>query len=450
MTNILQISPSDGAGGAEKIACELMHAYRRAGWNSEMAVGLKVGGDPGVFKLRELRASNLWKRAWRWLGRELRRRERLPCSARLDGWCHDLAEPVRRWRVRRGREDFDFPGWLELFALAGQAPSAVHCHNLHGGYFDLRSLAALSSRVPTLLTLHDAWLLSGHCAHSVGCDRWMTGCGHCPDLTLYPAVARDATAFNWQRKRAIYAGCRLYVSTPCRWLMAKVERSMLAPAILGSRVIPNGTDLSVFRPGDRLAARHTLGIPADAKVVLIAGKDLRTNAWKNFPAALEAVAGASAKMGPMLVLAVGDSGSPEKHGDATVRFLSHQAAPEDMARCYRAADLCLHLAKADTFPTVVIEALACGTPVVATDVGGIPEQIESGVTGLTVPPGEAEAATEALVELFANPGRRLEMAAAAATAGRRFGRDEMERRYVEWLREILSDSRGIEPAHSNL
>ncbi len=68
----------------------------------------------------------------------------------------------------------------------------VQCHNLHGGYFDLRALQWLSARVPTLLTLHDMWTLTGHCAHALGCDRWRTGCGRCPDLKLDPAIRADA------------------------------------------------------------------------------------------------------------------------------------------------------------------------------------------------------------------------------------------------------------------
>ena len=73
-----------------------------------------------------------------------------------------------------GLENFNFPGSRGLLCLMSPRPDVVHCHNLHGGYFDLRFLPKLSARVPTLLTLHDAWLLGGHCAHSYGCERWTT------------------------------------------------------------------------------------------------------------------------------------------------------------------------------------------------------------------------------------------------------------------------------------
>ncbi len=105
-----------------------------------------------------------------------------------------MAEPARVLDRRRGVEDFRFPAAWRLAELAPRRPQIVHAHNLHGNYFDLRALPALCQAAPLVLTLHDAWLLAGHCAHSMGCERWRTGCGNCPDLGVYPAVRRDATA----------------------------------------------------------------------------------------------------------------------------------------------------------------------------------------------------------------------------------------------------------------
>src|SRR5207248_4324578 len=137
-----------------------------------------------------------------------------------------------------GREDFHFPGTRRLLTLTAERPDVVHAHNLHGGYFDLRALPSLSAQVPLILTLHDAWMLSGHCAHSFDCERWRTGCGHCPDLTIFPAIERDATAYNWRRKRSIYSKSKLYISAPSRWLMQRVEDSTLQLGAKECRVIP--------------------------------------------------------------------------------------------------------------------------------------------------------------------------------------------------------------------
>ena len=88
-------------------------------------------------------------------------------------------------------------------------PDIIECHNLHGGYFDLRALPWLSRQAATVLVLHDAWLLSGHCAHSFDCDKWQTGCGACPDLSIEPALRRDGTAHNWTVKQGVYAQSRV-------------------------------------------------------------------------------------------------------------------------------------------------------------------------------------------------------------------------------------------------
>src|SRR5439155_2426833 len=193
-----------------------------------------------------------------------------------------IGEPARLRDVLAGREDFAYPASSHLLELTPQPPDIVHCHNLHGEMFDLRELPSLSQRTAVVLTLHDAWLLSGHCAHSFDCDRWKTGCGQCPDLTIPPAVWRDATGFNWQRKKRIYSKSRLYVATPCRWLMHKVEQSILAPAIAAARVIPNGVDLTSFRPDDKAAARAAPGLPPDAPSLLVVAKRPKRNIWKDY------------------------------------------------------------------------------------------------------------------------------------------------------------------------
>src|SRR5450759_4683890 len=269
---ILQVGTVDTGGGAASVADRLMQAYKIRGHESSMAVGRRVSDDPNVFALPDDRRAvyrmtgyaSLQQRlkrmagrspgtGWGWLSRSLR----IATHPRA------LVEQVS------GREDFEFPGTYDLLDLTPARPDVVHCHNLHGGYFDLRALKWLSRQVPTVLTLHDAWLLSGHCAHSFDCERWTTGCGECPDLAIYPAVVRDATSENWIRKQDIYADSRLYVATPSKWLMGRVEQSMLAPAVKQAQVIPNGVDLSIFRPADRRLVRNTLGIAPDAAMVLL-------------------------------------------------------------------------------------------------------------------------------------------------------------------------------------
>ena len=231
---VLQVNLLDGRGGAAQVAWNLHCAYRARGLSSYIAVSRKLGGDQDVLEIPHEKYKPAYTRYLFRLGRKL---ETLSVQGpriglgRLGGYLVWLSEGAARLEVYRGREDFYAPGTKHLLELFKAPVNILHLHNLHKdwntdrrSYFDLRALPWLSRRVPVVLTLHDAWLLSGHCAHSMGCERWITGCGTCPDLDSYPALRRDGTAYNWKRKQAIFAQSRLYVTTPSQWLMKMSRR----------------------------------------------------------------------------------------------------------------------------------------------------------------------------------------------------------------------------------
>lgn len=437
---ILQVSAADGGGGAERVARDLCTVYGRRGLRSWLAVGTKRTAAADVLEIPRPRTHVPW--AWLCWGLYTRL---APLESRMQ-WVKPLreglhtaalgwAELERTW----GREDFNHPGSRHLLQLPPQQPDIVHAHNLHGGYFDLRVLRNLSRRVPVVLTLHDAWLLSGHCAHPFACERWRTGCGQCPDLTIEPPIRRDATAYNWQRKQAIYGRSRLFIATPCRWLMNMVEQSVLAVAALDKRVIPHGVDLTVFCPGDGQFARRALGLPLDAQILLFTANSIRRNQWKNYHMLRQAVEHVAMRQSkPVLFVALGEDAPAEQLGPAEIRFVPYQSDPAVVARYYRAADAYIHAARADTFPNVVLEAMACALPVVATAVGGIPEQVEDGITGFLVPPGDSGAMADRVAELLTNDDLRRRLAGEAAmTARRRFDLEQQATAYLSWYDDII-------------
>jgi glycosyltransferase involved in cell wall biosynthesis len=440
---ILQVSTSDGRGGAEKVAYNLHRAYLARGYPAWLAVGYKRMDDDHVLIIPNDAYRSAWARFWLRAGWALDPLvRRVKEAGRLQRWISKgVGQPRRLWTILQGHEDLDFPATWRLLDLVPERPDIVHCHNLHGGYFDLRALPWLSRQVPVVLTLHDAWLLSGHCAHSFDCERWKTGCGQCPDLSIYPAVKRDATAYNWRRKRDIYAQSRLYVATPSRWLMRKVEQSMLAPAVQEARVIPNGIDLSVFRTAaDRGAVRAALGLPQDAKILLFAANGIRRSLWRDFEMMRSAVARVAERMGgqSVLFLALGEDAVPERIGRATVQFVPYQKDPKVVARYYQASDVYVHAARADTFPNTVLEALACGTPVVATAVGGIPEQVGEGRTGFLVSPGDADGMASRIVAILEGEDLRGRLIREAVRqAQERFGLERQVGEYFLWYHDIL-------------
>jgi glycosyltransferase involved in cell wall biosynthesis len=440
---ILQVSTADVRGGAEQVAWNLFTAYRALGHGSWLAVGEKHTDDPDVRVFPNDHMRGAWARVWQGLAEDLQSKANgsraTKLASRLAG---ALAEPNRRFAYYLGREDFDYPGTRCLLALADERPHVVHAHNLHGGYFDVRQLQWLSQQVPLLLTLHDAWLLSGHCAHSLECDRWRKGCGRCPDLSLYPAIRRDATAHNLRRKRAIFARSRLFVATPSRWLMQKVEKSILAPAILDARVIPNGIDLQVFQPGDRDAARHALAIPLDAPVVAAIGIDAARNTWKDLTSLRSALRHLDQRWtGPRIhVYVLGSSAAAEETAATTIRFVPRLPGPRDVAAYLQAADVYVHATRADTFPLAVLEAMACGRAVVASAVGGIPEQIRGDESGLLVAPGDSQTLAARLQLILSDATLRAMLGAQAAKRARRyFGFDRQVAAYLDWYADLAQE-----------
>jgi glycosyltransferase involved in cell wall biosynthesis len=261
---ILQITGAARAGGGEQVALHLHQAYGKQGHHAWLALGRSEhGAGPGEILIPDRWQVGAWPRL---LDRAQRAVVRLAGGrgqARLLPVFEALAYPRAAFAMYAGLEDFTQPGSRAVLSRLPSQPDILQVHNLHArwlrreGFFDLRLLAEWSRRAPLVLTAHDPWLLTGHCAHPLGCPRWRVGCGHCPDLDIYPGVRRDATHANWERKQRIYAASRLHLATPSRWLMAMFDEARF-PAI-EKRVIPNGVASDVFAPGDRLAARRRLG-----------------------------------------------------------------------------------------------------------------------------------------------------------------------------------------------
>ena len=435
---ILQVNAQDVGGGAEHVASGLLQGYRQRGLDAYLAVGRKLQDRPDVLELSTGEGHGRAYRAWRHVGDKFGGLRRV-----LDEW--------------RGIESFHYPATYRLPTLAPNKPDIIHAHNLHGGFFDLRALPWLSRQAPLVLTLHDAWLLSGHCSHSFGCERWRTGCGSCPDLSIYPAVRRDKTAHNWKRKQSLYARCRLYVATPCRWLMDRIRQSMLWPAVVESRVIPNGVDLNVFHPGQRANARSALGIPADAKVVLCAASGMQQNQFKDFETMRAAVASIDLQQdGDVHLIVLGGRGAIEHSGTATIRYVPFTTDQSTVASYYRAADVYIHAARAETFPMTILEALASGLPVVATAVGGIQEQIkslschgakqpwrpysEAEATGVLVPRGDTRGMSQATAMLLESDKLRRRLSCNAAHDARiQFDLNIQCETYLAWYASILGN-----------
>jgi glycosyltransferase involved in cell wall biosynthesis len=405
---ILQVNASDLRGGAAVVAYQLHEGLRSRGHRVKLYVSRKSGTDTDVHTIPQ--PVSRWTNLWQTVARRMKGRN----TALLSTAAHWLSDPARHFRRIRGLEEFEFPGSRQIDI---DSFDVIHCHILHGGYFDLQLLQRWSKRRPVVITLHDAWLLAGHCAHSFACERWLTGCLVCPDISIPIPLEHDNASRNWIRKKRIYEKSRLYVTAPCRWLLDKAERSTLRLGTRFFRQIGHGVDLTTFHARDRMACRADLGLPADTVIFLFAANGIRKNRWKDYGTLEQAMhkLGEMTLPTPVLFLALGETGKEEHFGPVQVRFVPYLESRETVAKYYAASNAYIHPARAETFPNAIMEAMASGVPVVASAVGGIPEQVcnlddakgrenaEPLATGVLVRPEDADSLAQALYRLLQRP-----------------------------------------------
>ncbi|MFC1706216.1 glycosyltransferase [Planctomycetota bacterium] len=291
---------------------------------------------------------------WSWLAGAAMRRLGLPAAARC------LRPPAAIDRLR--------------CAVARLRPDVVNIHNLHGVLNDPTVLGKLGS-LPRVWTLHDMWSCTGRCTYSHDCEKYVSGCdAECPTPREYPALAPHRIALSWQRRQRMFEQLPAMVAvTPSRWLASVARRGLWNNHRV--EVIPNGIDLSVFRPVSRIEARRAFGIPERGFVLMFAAADLRERR-KGAAILIEALAGLSQRV-RALILGSGKMDLPD-HIEAIQRSTTDAT---EIAQAYNAADLFVLPSLADNLPNVLIEAIACGTPCVTMPLGGMPEVVRSGITG---------------------------------------------------------------------
>jgi glycosyltransferase involved in cell wall biosynthesis len=330
------------------------------------------------------------------------------------------------------------PGFRRLRQIIDADTDVVHVHSLWGssGYADVGELPALSRKFPIILTLHEQWLTTGHCACPFDCERWKTGCGKCPDLSLVPSVSRDGTRFNWLRRFVALRRSHLRVTTVSDWLRKTVEQS---PIFAGKKisVVHNGIDESVFVPGSKQAARAALGLPPDRFVVLLAGQSIE---GINQAVAQQGVLALNQlKEDRLMALLVGRSAHlVSRNLSVPCKVLPFQNRPEDLARCYQAADITLVSSEYETFGRIAAESQLCGTPVVTFDTGGLSEVVKDRVGGIVVPKRNVEALREAIKFLYDNGAEAERMGRdGSAWARAQFGGRKIAGDYLALYHEIL-------------
>jgi glycosyltransferase involved in cell wall biosynthesis len=361
--NILLINTVDNVGGAARAMYRLHQGLQRLGHRSQLLVGHQTMLEPGIDYI------NRQAKPFRTLTDEVLDRVGAQLGKRWG---------VDNWSYRNS--------WHIPQASAFHQADVISLHNLHGGYFNFRALPELARHKPMVWTLHDMWALTGHCAYSYDCERWRTGCYDCPLLKesgqqiVEPApVPVDRTRSVWKAKRRVYQITPLHIVTPSEWLRGLVQESILASAAT-IQCIPNGIDLDVFCPLDQGVARQALDLPVDTHVIFFSAHGVM-HGRKGFSYLLQALGNLPDADSIWLLTSGGQTELGPQAERFSVRQLG-QLSDERLQRlAFAAADLFVFPTLADNQPLVLLEALACGTPIISFDVGGVPQMARHMETG---------------------------------------------------------------------
>ncbi len=251
---------------------------------------------------------------------------------------------------------------------------------------------SIPPHVPIVWTLHDMNAFTGGCHYSTGCEKFKTGCGSCPQI-LNPSQ-NDVSVDSFQAKRSALAGRKIHVTAPSQWMIDLAQQSSVWPEETTFEKIHLGFDLSRFYPVDKSEARQQLGIESDAVLVAFGADDI-TSHRKGFHHLLNSLSRIQSQA-PIecLVFGAGEIAAsnalPKFHHQGFVDSVDQQRL------IYSAADLVVVPSREDNQPQVGLEAMACGTPVIGFDAGGIPEYVRQGKTGCLVPLGDESKLAEAI------------------------------------------------------
>lgn len=266
-------------------------------------------------------------------------------------------------------------------------PDIIHLHNLHGSYINIPMLFKFikKNHVRIVWTLHDCWTFTGHCPHfkMVGCDKWKTRCYKCLQYREYPHSLFDNSKRMYRLKKKWFTGVKdMTIVTPSEWLAGLVKQSFLKDYPV--KVINNGIDLNVFRPRES-DFRKKYGIPENKYLLLgVAfdwgvrkGLDIFIELFKRLP------------QEQFQIILVGTNKNIDKRLPKGVISIHRTQNQAELAEIYTAADIFVNPTREDNYPTVNMEAIACGTPVITFDTGGSPECIDK-TCGAVVPCGDVE------------------------------------------------------------
>lgn len=320
---------------------------------------------------------------------------------------------------------FSFVGTLfALHKIQKFNPDVIHFHNLHNCYINLPMLFNFikKHKIKIIWTLHDCWSFTGQCPHftMVKCEKWKTGCYDCPQTHNYPSSFVDRTKTMYKLKKKWFTGVKdLIIVTPSQWLADLVKQSYLKEYPV--KVINNGIDLDIFKPTPS-DFRRKYDIGNDKKIVL--GVAFGWGIRKGIDVFIEL---SKVLNNDYQIVLVGTDEEIDKILPRNIISIHRTHDQKELAEIYTAADVFANPTREENYPTVNMEAIACGIPVITFKTGGSPE-IVTDKTGVVVPCDNIEAMKDAIVQACSNSS---EYKNACLDRSKNFDKNEKYQDYVD-------------------
>lgn len=309
-------------------------------------------------------------------------------------------------------------------------PDILHLHNLHGWYINLPMLfdCIKKNNIRTVWTLHDCWGFTAQCSHFTmeKCEKWKTGCYDCPRYRLYPYTFVDRTDKMWQLKKDWFTGVKhMTIVTPSKWLCDLVKQSFLSE--YNVKVINNGINLDIFKPTESdFREKYSL---QDKKIVL--GVAAGWNDRKGLDVFIELSKRLDGEK--YQIVLVGTDDTVDNKLPKNIISIHRTQEQTELAEIYTASDLFVNPTREDTFPTVNMEAIACGTPVVTFRTGGSPEIIDD-TCGSVVDFNDMDAFEKEIRRICEDKSYSKEN---CLNRARRYNMEDKFKEYFELFAEIL-------------
>lgn len=397
---ILIINSGYSGGGAEKVARQLFYGLQRDyKLHTFFIAGKTYEADPPVYFIYNYRKTAL-----------------------------RLFNRTRNLFTNNARKRDSFSRNKILSFIKKCEIDVVHFHNIHGNYIGIEDISEISRCCKVVWTLHDMWLLTGHCAYAMHCNKWIdAGCKKCSDLHLYPQMFTDTANKIWKEKKKVFQNQNVTYVTPSRWLMDQCERTFLADK--QKYLIPNGVDTDTFYPLDSKKIREKYQIAKDKIVLLFAvnninspykGADILENALRSVQ-----------NTENYELLVVGNGSGYLTDSGYICHYMGYINDDEQMNELYNAADVFILPSRAENFPCSVLESMASGTPVIGSRAGGIVEQIDV-QTGWLFDVGDSQQLADIINRLWDEKDRFSDMGIQCRERViNLFGEDQMLRKYNE-------------------